>query len=120
MFFGALRHQCSVDSRGICLISLQGWLGRLVRPDGRSIWDLLEDRSLLGLVPADVENGGASPTPSYRSRHTSERDLVLEWKKNKAQTSIVVAKELLRRASRAKERARIARTETAIATAAMA
>ena len=69
---------------------------------------------------ADVENGGASPTPSYRSRHTSERDLVLEWKKNKAQTSLVVAKELLRRASRAKERARIARTETAIATAAAA
>ena len=72
------------------------------------------------VLSADVENGGASPTPSYRSRHTSERDLVLEWKKNKAQTSIVVAKELLRRASRAKERARIARTETAIATAAAA
>ena len=79
-----------------------------------------ESSSKGGSVWSDVESGNASVvsrSPSYRSRHTSERDLVLEWRKNKAQTSLVVAQTLLKRASKAKERAKLARTETAAAEA---
>eukprot|EP00665_Eupelagonemidae_sp_cell47_P016844 gene16844-biopygen10186 len=36
---------------GIRLCPPRGWLGRLRRPDGRLLWDLLEDKHILSLVP---------------------------------------------------------------------
>eukprot|EP00665_Eupelagonemidae_sp_cell47_P014942 gene14942-biopygen6236 len=52
---------------GVCLCPCRGWLGRLRITDGRSIWELLEDRSLLRLQSGDSERKAEQP-PNAGSR----------------------------------------------------
>jgi hypothetical protein len=52
VFYAALRE--GPTNGWVPLDPSMSWLARVGRADGRNVWDLLEDRSLLKMVPADA------------------------------------------------------------------
>eukprot|EP00665_Eupelagonemidae_sp_cell47_P015926 gene15926-biopygen12698 len=50
-FYEAFNFVRGVAELGISMNPSDSWLGRLRRADGRIVWDLLEDRSMMRLVP---------------------------------------------------------------------
>ena len=70
-FYEALGRLLSDGEPGVRLQPPRGWLGRLKRRDGRLLWDLVEDASLLQLVP-----GRDDPSPPADPQLLAA---VLEW-----------------------------------------